>query len=271
MKYKTLIAAMLAASVLTGCGVVDEGNVGVRKTFGKVNPEPVGTGFYTSFVSAVDEYTTKETNIELQNLTPKAKDNLSLKDMDIAVYYKTNGATIPALTVKYIGQSNCSSSVCFPGSVMVESVARSVIYDTVSRYDSLVIHTKRDELEAAIKEAIQRELNNNDPATFTVTRVIARSIVTDPAIEASIKAAVAAQKQLEQMTVQEEIAVKQAQIKITEAKGISEANKIINNSLTREYLQHEANQALMKFAETGANTVVVPANMNITPMINTNK
>lgn len=269
MRVKSLVVSLLVSMALVGCvGVIDEGNVGVRKTFGKVSAEPETTGFYTAFISSVDEYTTKEANIELQNLTPKAKDNLSLKDMDVAVYYKTQGAKVPALTVKYIGQSGCNGDVCYPGSIMVESVARSVVYDTVSRYDSLVIHTKRDELENAIKESIQRELDNNDPQTFTVTRVVARSIVTDPAIEESIKAAVASQKQLEQMAVQEEIAVKQAQIKVTEARGISESNNIINNSLTKEYLQHEANQALMKFAETGANTVVVPANMSIAPLIN---
>ena len=268
MKFSSLVAALLVSVTLVGCGVIDEGNVGVRKTFGKVGSEPLGTGFYTSVMSSVTEYTTKEANIELQNLTPKAKDNLSLKDMDVAVYYKTRGSMVPALTVKYIGQSGCRDSVCFPGSIMVESVARSVVYDTVSRYDSLVIHTKRDELENAIKESIQRELDNNDPQTFTVTRVVARSIVTDPAIEESIKAAVAAQKELEQMAVQEEIAVKTAQIEITKARGISEANKIINNSLTPEYLQHEANEALKMFAEKGANTVVVPANMSIAPLLN---
>ena len=45
---------------------------------------------------------------------------------------------------------------------------------------------------------------------------------------------------------------------------------IIAGSLTREYLQHEANQALLKFAESdNTSTVIVPAGMNISPLINT--
>lgn len=70
------------------------------------------------------------------------------------------------------------------------------------------------------------------------------------------------------MTTRVEIAAKDAEVKIAEAKGVAESNHIINKSLTREYLQHESNQALLKFAETGTNhTVVVPANMQVAPML----
>jgi hypothetical protein len=77
---------------------------------------------------------------------------------------------------------------------------------------------------------------------------------------------VANQKKLEAMQVQTEIAKREAEIKVTEARGIAESNKIISGSLTREYLQHEANLALQKFAEKGnANTVIVPSGMTVTP------
>ena len=53
---------------------------------------------------------------------------------------------------------------------------------------------------------------------------------------------------------------------------IAKANQIINQSLTREYLQHESNLALHKFAEKGGTTtVVVPANMQTAPLINIGK
>ncbi|MBK8018437.1 MAG: hypothetical protein IPK20_18065 [Betaproteobacteria bacterium] len=71
------------------------------------------------------------------------------------------------------------------------------------------------------------------------------------------------------MAVQTEIAKKEAEIRVTEADGIARSNRIIAGSLTREYLQHEANQALLKFAEKGnTNTVVIPAGTSIAPMLN---
>ena len=45
------------------------------------------------------------------------------------------------------------------------------------------------------------------------------------------------------------------------AKGIAESNRIINSSLTAEYLQHEINKALGEFAKNGGSAVVIPANM----------
>ena len=61
-------------------------------------------------------------------------------------------------------------------------------------------------------------------------------------------------------------------MEVKKAEGIAKANQIINQSLTREYLQHESNLALMKFAEKGgATTVVLPANMQTAPLINIGK
>jgi regulator of protease activity HflC (stomatin/prohibitin superfamily) len=148
-------------------------------------------------------------------------------------------------------------------------VARNVVYEEVAKVDSLIMHTRRDALAEAIRKNMQDELDHTDAGVFTVSRVVIRSVRTDPSIEQSIRAAVENQKKLEAMTVQTEIAKKEAEIRITEAEGIAKANKIIADSLTREYLQHEVNQALHEFATKGnTNTVVVPAQMGVAPLIN---
>jgi len=64
-----------------------------------------------------------------------------------------------------------------------------------------------------------------------------------------------------------EIAKKDAEIEIERAKGIAEANNIINSSLTAEYLQHEVNTALLRFADNDGSVVVIPANMQGFEMI----
>ncbi len=76
-----------------------------------------------------------------------------------------------------------------------------------------------------------------------------------------------AQKRLEAKKVEVEIANKDAEIEIARAKGIAEANAIINESLTPEYLQHELNEALKLFAENEGDVVVIPANMQGFDMI----
>jgi regulator of protease activity HflC (stomatin/prohibitin superfamily) len=71
-----------ALALLTSCGTVESGNVGVRTTLGKVNPEEVEPGVYFGLpgISRVQEFSAKEIGLDLNDLTPKARDNLTLRD-----------------------------------------------------------------------------------------------------------------------------------------------------------------------------------------------
>lgn len=271
------IALLLGAlALLTSCGTVESGNVGVRTTLGKVNPEEVEPGVYFGLpgISRVQEFSAKEIGLDLNDLTPKARDNLSLRDLDVTVYYRVAGGAIADLYIKYAGQHTRDegSRVNLPAYAMLQRLARNAVYEQASRIDSLVMHTRRDELAAAVNKALQIELDANDKGVFTVTRVVIRALTTDPAIEKAIQESVAAQKQLETTKQRIAIAEAEAQVEVKKAEGIAKANLIINQSLTREYLQHESNLALHKFAEKGGTTtVVIPANMQTAPLINIGK
>lgn len=275
-KLMLVVLAIAVVFLLSGViGTISTGNVGVRTTLGVINKDEVTPGVYMKWplISNVDEFSAKEISIELDDLKPKAKDNLSLREMDVTVYYRAEAGKIAGLQTKYANQSIRAREghYSLPAHDLVFRVARNRIYEEVARVDSLVMHTRREELAGEIQKNMQSELDRTDPGVFKITRVVVRSVVTDPSIEESIRAAVANQKKLEAMAVQTEIAKKEADIRVTEARGIAESNRIISGSLTREYLQHEANQALLKFAEKGnTNTVVVPANMSISPLINAN-
>lgn len=263
---------MLLVLFTISCGGIETGNVGVRKSFfGQVSMEEENVGFYTALFDSVHEYSAKEIAVELENLTPKAKDNLSLKDMDVTVYYSVTSSAVAEMTVKYVGQSpyDDTSRTFFPCFTLVHNLARGVAYDEVAKVDSLKMHTQRDEIALAIENTLQNQLDTSDKGVFHVTRVVIRSVLTDPSIETAIQASIASQKALEAMNTKVQIAAKESEVRVAEARGVAEANHIINKSLTREYLQHEANQTLLKFAETGKNnTVVIPANMQVTPLLN---
>lgn len=265
-----------ALALLMSCGTIESGNVGVRATLGKVNPEEVEPGVYLGLpgISRVQEFSAKEIGLDLNDLTPKARDNLSLRDLDVTVYYRVAGGAIADLYIKYAGQHTRDegSRVNLPAYAMLQRLARNAVYEQASRIDSLVMHTRRDELAAAVNKALQVELDANDKGVFTVTRVVIRALTTDPAIEKAIQESVAAQKQLETTKQRIAIAEAEAQVEVKKAEGIAKANLIINQSLTREYLQHESNLALHKFAEKGGTTtVVIPANMQTAPLINIGK
>jgi regulator of protease activity HflC (stomatin/prohibitin superfamily) len=145
--------------------------------------------------------------------------------------------------------------------------ARAAIYEQVSQIDSLQLHKQRGLLQSSVLDELQRRLETSDPGDIIITRVVVRALNTDPSIEAAIRDAVEAEKRLEAKQVQVEIAKKDAEIEIERAKGIAEANNIINSSLTAEYLQHEVNTALLRFADNDGSVVVIPANMQGFEMI----
>jgi len=63
-----------------------------------------------------------------------------------------------------------------------------------------------------------------------------------------------------------QVASQKADIKIEEAKGIAQAQKIINDTLTPQYLQHEAIQA----QESQSNKIIyVPSGNQGIPLVNT--
>ena len=260
-----LLVILVAASAYFGVVLIESGNVGVRKTLGKVNLEEASPGLNLRIpaITQVTEFVGKEIAIDLTDLTPKAADNLSLRDMDVTVFYKARSDQIADLYIKYANahQYDRESDSYFPAYRLVYREARRAAYETVAGIDSLTMHKRREQIGDSVKARLQESLDSNDPGVFEVTRVVIRSVLTDPSIEESIREAVANQKRLEAKQVMVEIERKNAEIEAIRAQGIADANEIINKTLTAEYLQHELNLTLQKFAETGANTVVVPANM----------
>lgn len=234
--------------MLSGCGgVIDEGNVGVRTQWGEVDQNPVGAGFYTSFFSDVDVYTAKEATVALTKMTPKAKDNLTLEDLDVDVYYTPNASKVPWFQTKFAGQSaKLEDGTIAVGYNLVRTAASSATMDAVSTLDSMTIHTQRSELEKLIKQRAQQQLDIAAPGMFTITRVLVTKALTDPSIEQSIRDNVMADKRLDTAT-------KNVQIREQE----SNANKKLTQSLTPEYLQHEYNLALAACAQSNKCTLVV--------------
>jgi regulator of protease activity HflC (stomatin/prohibitin superfamily) len=265
--------ALLAPLVLLGwcsVGTVETGNVGVRMTLGNVSMDEVTPGIYfrVPVLQSVQTFVAKETSVDLNDLKPKAKDNLSLQDLDVSVFFKVADSAVAELYVRYAGQHAFHEERWYPAYNLVSTLARNAAFEAAAKHDSLILHTKRDDVAADMHATLQGELDKANKGVFNVTRVVIRALSTDRSIEQSIQAAVAAQKQLEQADIQIRIANKNAEAEIAKAHGIAKANAIINSSLTREYLQHESNLVLQKFAEKGgASTLILPANMQAAPLI----
>jgi regulator of protease activity HflC (stomatin/prohibitin superfamily) len=262
---RILMGAVMALALtmgLSGCGgVINTGEVGVRTTMGDISPQEEGQGVYVAVFSHVDHYTVKETSIDLNDLTPRAKDKLTVKDLEVSVYYHAVPGTIAKFVATHAGQSAGFEGESFyrPGYNLVSNLAKAAVYDQVRNFDSLDLNQKRADLEADITKAAQVALDA-DPSlkgTFVITRVVVRKIQTDPAIDNAIQQTVLAQQQLAQKENQAQVAHKDAEIARIRAEGQANANNELQKTLTPAYLQHEYNQALQACASNDHCTMVI--------------
>ncbi|WP_374335374.1 SPFH domain-containing protein [Methyloversatilis sp.] len=247
MKYIKVAIVMLFAAMTTACGFIETGEVGVRKTFGKIDNEEVSVGFYTAVLSSVDTYSIKETVVDLKDLKPRALDNLSLRDLDVSVYYTVNPSIIAEFSASNAGMSaKGEDGRIYPGYNLIQRLASGEINDKVAKMESLKLHQNRDTLENDVLAGLQAQLDAKVPGGFKVTRVVVTGIQTDPAIEASIQKSIQAEKDLE-------IATKQVQVKQQQAL----ANEKLTQSLTPAYLQYEYIKALQDCASSKDCTMIV--------------
>lgn len=257
-KYLLSLAIALA---FTGCTQIDTGNVGVERAFGKVSPDPKPQGVYATMFDSVDEFTTKEVSFQVNDLAPKSRDNLTLKDLDVDVYYKVTPKDIPRLYVKYAGDyirhgdivnNSNNPDVLVMGYNRVLRGAREAVYNAVSKFDATTMHTQRAEMGEEIRKELQKELDASDKGSFTVTTVNVRNLLTDPGIEQAIRDQVAT----DQMVIKKkkEIAIAQAESERLEAlaTGQARANELLNNSLTPSVMR-------IRLAEMQRDTIIASA------------
>lgn len=263
-RFVTIISTIIVMSAtVVGCGRVETGEVGVRTTFNKkVELNEVPQGFYFAVFSSVDHFAVKEIGIEMNDLTPKAKDNLSLKDFDLVVYYTTNEDKVAELLIERQNQHvwDPDARNYMPGFKLVSALARGAAYDAIAQHDSLTIHSNRSVIEHEVRRRIQEDLDAAVPGTFTITRVVVRQVLTDPSIEESIRRSVAVDKEVEAKNKEVALATAEARRKIEEAKGIAEYNERIAASLSPNLLQYKALEVQEQFAGQGTHTVIMPQN-----------
>ena len=246
-----IITTMLGAILSCGPQSIETGNVGVVKLFGKVKDEIKEPGLRFTWWADIYEVSLKETEISLNDLKPKAKDNLFLDDLDVSVYYNTSKEQAPKLFTKYSNQykkieKKGETDKYFVGYTLVEQVARSVIFDKISEHDSLTIHQQRNVIEVAIKNQLQEELDKNDQGAFKITRVIIKGVATDKSVEEAFRRRVTAEKDLETANLQQE-----------KAKIEAETNNIKSTGLTDKVLQEKYLETLRYISQKGNNTFIV--------------
>jgi regulator of protease activity HflC (stomatin/prohibitin superfamily) len=151
----------------------------------------------------------------------------------------------------------------------VKEPFRTFVRDSVQQYDSRAIKQNRDTIANNVRKKMEEYLKGSP---FHLVSLVVGNIDYPGVVAKAVEKKLAAQQVLEEKKVQKDIARRDAEIRIEEAKGIAEAQRIINATLTANYLQHEAIQAQRAMANSPNHTTVyIPVGPNGIPIVYTPK
>lgn len=258
--FITVILFFLVVGACSTVGRIGTGEVGVRTTFNKeIKMEEQGQGFYFAVFETVTKFNVKETTIYMNDLKPRAADNLYLDELDVQIRYNILPSMVAEQIATVAGQTLVNDDgERFPNFNLVKSNAKGVINDVIDKYPSLKVQSNRPEIEAAIRNNLQTEMDKVAKGVYTINSVIISTVVPDKTLEASIQKAVEMEKLVEAKQNELELAKAAAAIQIVNADAQAEANKTLAASLSSQLLQWEQLKVQAQFAGQGTHTVLIP-------------
>lgn len=258
MKRFATLGLIAAAVLATGCTRIETGEVGVRVGFDKqVKPGELLPGSFNQVVIGdVLTFPVKDVNVLMENMTPVAKDNSTMKDLDAVVVYNVNPQQVSEL---YATKNRAFHATDKDGDVFlmynyVVQNARNAIYKAARKYEALDMADNRSEMETFIKEEIVANLAEEKlDGAITISQVLIRNVVPADSVVASANDLVRAKNELKQ---------KEVEVKTAEAEARRMAALANNSASSIAFMNAQAALNISEGIKNGkVQTIVVPSNM----------
>ena len=258
MKRIFTLSILAAAVLATGCTRIETGEVGVRVGFDKQvqSGELLPGSFNQVLIGDVLTFPIKDVNVKLDDMTPVAKDNSTMKDFDAVVIYNINQSQVAEL---YSSKSQAFHAK-HNGDIYlmynyITQTARNAIYKEARKFEALDMADNRQAMEQSIKEQIQKTLADEKlDSSLIVSQVLIRNIVPADSVVASANDLVRAKNEQKQ----KEVEVRTAKLEAERMAAL--ANQ---SSASIAYMQAQAALNISEGIKNGkVQTIVVPANFN---------
>lgn len=248
--------------------MIDAGQVGVKKLFGKVETDILESGIHLTnpFVdivkfdartqnytmSAVHDEGTKEGDDAIRVLTA---DGLEVV-MDVTVLYKILPSQAPQI-LKTLGE-NYQDLIVRP-LTRTKMRDNAVFYDAVSLYSS-----KRDEYQNRIFKTIEADFKARG---LVLEQLLVRNITLPVSVKNTIESKINAEQDAQKMEFVLQKEKQEAERKRVEAQGIADYHKIISSGLTEKQLQYESIKMQKELANSPNSKLIIMGSGNKTPLI----
>ena len=262
---KTNLFYLVIVMLITGC--TNPSTPAGHEGYVKENPRIWGQGGFVGVLKGplnygVSIWRNEVENVDFRPQTYNESFNILTSDeLNITLRWQTilkiKPDSIKTVVENYAGQEFYKRFIKEP--------LRSMVRKNVQKLASREVKESRNEIAVAVIEELNAYLKETP---FIVISGVVGNIDYPKIVTEAVEKKLAAKQLLDEKQTQIDIAKKDAEIRIEEAKGIAEAQKIINATLTKNYLQHEAINAQLKMAESPNHTTVyIPSGPNGIPLV----
>lgn len=274
MASKFLPTGRLIGALLLGLGLltssivqIEAGEAGVKVLFGKVQPMVLGSGLH--FINPMMDV--RRVDVRTQNYTMSGvHDEGSQQNDDAMRVLTSDGLEVTIdLTVLYrVIAGDAPRLLQETGfdyeNKIVRPLIRTKIRDNAVYYQAVELYsTKRDEFQGRIYKGIEEDFKKRG---LMLEQLLVRSITLPASVRAAIEQKINAEQEAQKMEYVLQKETQEAERKRVEAKGISDYQRIINESLTEKQLQYENIKAMLELSKSPNAKVIIMGKGN-TPII----
>jgi len=248
-------AVILAASAVTVVGV---GEVGVKHFLGRVDQDVLEQGIHVvNPLASIEKMSIREQNFPLdgtvERMEAQTSEQLTVA-LEVSLLYRFDGTQAAELYQRLGTEDQIQSRI-------VLNAVRNGVRDAIATKSiNEVFSPNRRELATAMRDAIQLKAGNR----LQVIDVFVRDIAAPPVVRDAIEQKLAREQQVAAERFQTEIIQEKAKQKVEEAKGIAEAQRIINVDLSDRYLVLRYIEALQNLP---SGSLVVAPTQNGMPLL----
>lgn len=246
--------------IISSIIVMPAGYTGIYVFLGNVSQRTLksGVNFVPPYVKIVyfptrlQELTLAESNI----VNARTQNGLTIS-IDCTTLYKIDESKASQIYSLYATSLNeLLNKIILP-------IIRTEIRNVISKYKAEEIYSsKREEIAKEIEKILIQKLSEKG---VIVDSFLVRAILLPQEVEDAIQMKLKAQQEAEAMEFKKQKAEEEARIKVIEAKGLAEAQRIINSTLTPYYIQLEAIQLYKNLASSSNTTfIIMPTSPNAT-------
>ena len=258
-----IILGFLTSAIVT----IEAGQIGVKKLFGNVQKDVLRSGFHiVNPLYEIERMDVRTQNYTMSGIQDEGKqvgddairvltaDGLEVT-IDLTVLYRLIPDEAPRM-VKETGVDYRDK--------IVRPISRTRIRDNAVYYEAISLYsTKRDEFQTRIFSAIESDFRKRG---LFLENLLVRNITLPASVKGAIEQKIQAEQDAQKMQFVLQKERQEAERKRVEAQGISDYQRIINESLTDRQLQYEQIKAMKEIAESQNSKVIMMGGRN-TPVI----